>query len=231
MLMLFLASITLAGAQNLIINGGFEADGPLGWWGVPTGWAINDFGHVPLGTDSTAPHAGSYDYELCRFYTGSTYPVLTQTFTASSAVTVSGWCKSYDGGGGTVRLRENLLGDAGTVRYWDCGQNAWEYNNVAFAQASGYYQMDTLGTGTNYSTNVGQSTSWVQFSFTVSALPGVTSYALDIAAPYFAYQGSNSTYNTYFDDISVTAVPEPSSILAMICGLTGLCGAIIRRRA
>lgn len=230
---LFITAIALSvcsvvSAGELLANGGFEADGSLGWWGTPTGWGQNAYNHICTGT-STDAVSGIYSYTQCRYYAGSTSPVLYQTFsTTAGTFTVQGYCKTVEAGA-AVRIRENKLGDAGSVRYWDDGSKSWVANSVAFGEAGGFYQGDTYGIGSNYSAWVGTSTSWTKFEFTVVALADVTSYTIDLGSPYFAHNGSNATYYTYWDNVSVSTVPEPGTMLTLL-GLTSSFALVVRRK-
>jgi hypothetical protein len=197
-------------ANNLILNGGFEAGeinnqvyglytSTLGGYtntGVPNNWVPNvafdeyaSDNHVASGL----PHSGNTDLQIGNFEY-QPIPTLSQTFSDVSGATYS-------------------------VVFW-AANSGFGYNDL-----SAFLDVSVDGTaGTSIYGSEGAY--WTEFSFTFT---GTGSDTLIIG-------GNNNAGEWKVDDVSVTQedmtpTPEPSSLLFFATGLVTLTGAIRRKFA
>ena len=91
------------------------------------------------------------------------------------------------------------------------------------------YTLFTNASNANWSAGGVSDGSWVQASLDFIATGTTITVFLD---GYKVDGATNSTKNVrvFFDDASVTAIPEPGSIIALLSGLVGLVGFGVRRR-
>ena len=111
----------------------------------------------------------------------------------------------------TTQTLTTVIGQDYTISYWVAGSQA-DFLEVAFGGS-------TLFDGTAPTNGVGSSSDYVQYVFDATATSTST---------VLAFSGERTVGGEILlDDVSVTATPEPSTLL-----LTGLClGAVALRRA
>lgn len=146
-------------------------------------------------------------------------------------------------------------GDAWMRFYWE-GEIA--YPNVpTLIQTQvysnrGLYYVDPSTGGVVNTTKVIADDTWYKFNYVYNPAAGTMRWMVDpaagganildltIGAPtgvrgifelsWTTTRYPNSGFHTYIDDLSVSVVPEPSSMLALAVGLAPLGGALVRRR-
>jgi PEP-CTERM motif len=212
---LTLAMAQSSSAQNLLTDPGFEqqisAPNPNPN-GVP-GWA--NFGGATFLSTPLA-HSGSYVLDTPDNGGGYNVPGSYEVLAASpgETFTYSGW----------VYTPNALVS----------GDNDFAILQLTFytgAPPNNYGG----GTGTTYGVNVGDPAGgggialpqgvWTQASITETAPAGTGSIAL-----YLLDINADANADFYFDDMSLTAAPEPSTIALAGVGLLGLLGSRLRRR-
>lgn len=210
---LALGGLAAASQANLIVNPGFEdvavpfASGTAygagnnigGWLVVGPGCSVvhTAYSEVNLGINQFNAHGGAQYLDLTGPGNQGTATGVTQSFATTA---------------GTTYL----------VSWWECvcysanGSPAYSTASVVDLSING-------GARTPYTTT---STSprgqnlWQQFSTSFVA-SGASS-----SVTFYCGDGSLTNNNMGIDDISVTAVPEPSTVAAMVVGL----GLVVRRR-
>lgn len=191
-------------SDDILDNGGMEEGAPCGMWATPAGWYQNDYNHYNAGTTSNTVHGGQYAYVTHLEYPGSTVPVIYQPFaTFASSFRLTGWVWADNEATAAVRIRENKLGDAGQVRYFDGSQ--WTYNTVPWYQAPSFVSGDTFGMRSNVTYSTASNPSWQKFDIVVPALPGGSQYCLDLAST--TYMTGSCSRNVIWDDIAIKEVP------------------------
>jgi len=91
------------------------------------------------------------------------------------------------------------------------------------------FSLFTGAANANWASWVMSEGTWQQRSLEFTATGSAITVFLD---GYHATSVGNSTKNirVFFDDASVTAIPEPGSVIAILSGLVGLVGYGVRRR-
>lgn len=198
-LIVLILFLCLVGSVNaLVTNGDFEADGE-NWGVVPAGWTadFNVFGQVwqPY-TGVAGMHPGAGGL------VGGAYQDLTTVL--GQDYDVSLWVHNFGytaGPGGQVKI---LVGSAGSDTYtFDSGTDVSTlYSTTGLVDQS-------------FLTNEDGSWSQVSFQFT----------AIDTTTRFGIYSDPLAPMSIDVDDVSVTLVPEPATMV-----LLGLGGLIIRKR-
>lgn len=199
------AALTAGQASALEIagpNAGFELGNLTGYT------TFGESAEAIITIETTSPHSGANNIKLER--------------TALS-------------GGGALGLKLNVGdgivsgNDPVTVSFWARGSAA--AGGVHFAELfsevdpSGTSKTEILGNAPLFPAS---ATTWQQYSFNTTLGPDVSNgLTLQFVAVTGADPGSTSTLE--IDDISITAVPEPSSLALL--GLGGLAAFRRRRRA
>jgi len=197
LLILVLCLVGSLSAQ-IVTNGDFEADGTA-WGVIPAGWTadFNAFGQVWLPyTGVASMHPGGGGL------VGGIYQDLVTV--VGQAYGVSMWVQNFDyfvGVGGQVKV---LAGSVGTDTY------TFE-NGIDVSTA-----YSTAGlVDENFLTSEDGSWSQVSFQFTAN----------DTTTRFGIYSNPIEPISIDVDDVVVTAVPEPATMV-----LLGLGGVLIRRR-
>jgi hypothetical protein len=198
-LIVLILFLRLVGSVNaLVANGDFEADG-TNWGVIPAGWTadFNAFGQVWLPyTGVASMHPGGGGA------VGGVYQDLTTVI--GESYDVSMWVQNFDyfvGVGGQVKI---LAGSAGTDTY--TFENGLDVS-ILYSTAGLVDQ--------NFLTNEDGSWSQVSFQFT----------AIDTTTRFGIYSNPVEPISIDVDDVSVTAVPEPTTL-----ALLGLGGLLLRKR-
>lgn len=206
-------------ANEILSNGSFEAN-MWGWSGAPAGWGVNGYNHVVQATETRSQYVqqGLQSVRMTLNYVGSTVPVLIQTLNVGDAneFVLSGYVREVAGATAAIRVRENKTGAAGSVKYFSGISNAWVKTSVGIAGAGSFFSGDTFGVRMNNTASfTGHANDFHYFSISVPVLEGVSTYALDFAST--AYCGTNDASHVWFDNLSVTTVPEPSMMIVLGC--------------
>ncbi len=222
-------------AANLLVNGDFETYGA--GFGNP---AAGDTTYVPgwtiwqprtsqktiglVGTDSynggSAPHSGNYAFTCYSksSWSGGVYQEVAVT--PGTMYQLDGWWKGYSDSGGGYWVEVGVINGAWNQSIADGGTSStiWKQTVQYFpnpnSSPSAYNQLSTEpflsnGLGTNQITAISNvMTVWIKSG---QANTGLKT-------------------RVRVDDMVLTAVPEPASILALLGGLAGLAGAIRRRK-
>jgi hypothetical protein len=231
---------------GLILNGGFE-DGTWGAFLAPASWNVNGYDYATEATVTTGVHTGSQCLAFDNPSTEGTTPMVSQSFVVGAGVTgltVTYWVRNIKNGNdltnaqGFVRIREDTgrTAAAGAAYYWTYGNGAGDTYNPAptaigkwvknpsawnFDSAVDFTSGNTAATGARSAWNL-YNGEWTQYTLNVTSLPvGVTNYAIDLMSSLYTSYGEV----TYFDDVSVTAIPEPAML-----GLLAVGGALLLRR-
>ena len=181
-------------------NGGFEIN--TGNGSTPTGWT-NDFNSYgaysgSARTGSWGLHAGSGAASGGRYQDFDTVP--------GTIYLVSAWAENFGTAAGTSHM-DILIGTDGTATY-------------NFPNANTLHSTTKFAAGViNNSFLVGSP--WAEYTFSFTATATTTRMGI-----YNSFKIGDSVHSIDVDDVSVTAVPEPSAALLGGLGLL----ALLRRR-
>ena len=99
---------------------------------------------------------------------------------------------------------------------------------------SGYYAQDFPGSGKEVELNGGQLASGQVFSGTVSFTLASKGYDIPLGETFFRFglisNGDGTQAKVYYDNITISNVPEPASFALLGIGALGLVSAATRRR-
>lgn len=218
-------------AANLLVNGDFEAaGGTMGAPGNTPGWTnwSNGAGNRTQGVKGTdaynggsAPHGGALAWAVyCKSnYSGGIYQEVTVT--PGAQYVLDGWWKAIsDANKAPYWYEVGMINGAWNQAIADnsTASTIWKRTDALFpnpnSDPAGYVQLSTEaflagGLGTNTITAAGNKiTVWIKVGS--GHVDGKT--------------------RARFDDMSLTQVPEPGGVLAMLTGLAGLAGVVRRRR-
>lgn len=186
-------STSLAGAQNLLVNGDFEVSPVLGT--IPSGWNLiqNSFGTYDGRWNGLAPESGSWFIHVGNSGGpgGEYQDIATQ---AGRQYSLSFWGAPW-----------TLLTERGIVQVGTPGSdplslslnNNAEYVNSSFVVSG-----------------VGGTSTWTQFLFEFTASSSITRVSFQNS--YYT-NPADSAVNV--DNVSVTMIPEPSVMGISILGL------------
>jgi MYXO-CTERM domain-containing protein len=181
-------------------NGGFEIN--TGNGSTPTGWT-NDFNSY--GAYSGAAHSGSWGLHVGhQSNSGGRY----QDFDTVSGTVylVTAWARNFESAVGTSHM-DILIGTVGSATYNFPGANT-AHSTTKFA--AGVVNNSFLVDDT-----------WSEYTFNFTATATTTRMGI-----YNSYKTGDTIHSIDVDDVSVTAVPEPSAALLGGLGLL----ALLRRR-
>lgn len=204
-------------SENLIVNGGFEAN----TWAeeaAPSGWRANAFNKTVKATGTLA-HTGLQALTMAQDWPLGTLPVVSQAFKAGANcqnINVSAFAATYSDA--VFRVRENKLGAAGTVRFNNGA--AWLPSTVNYQEATAYDQGDALGASADHtyvsSLAPNSPVAYHPVVFSFAPLSGDATYSLDLMARGWA---DGWTVLSGFDDVCVTAEAVPLPVVTSYEGL------------
>lgn len=122
----------------------------------------------------------------------------------------------YNGGGIVV-----TAGQQYSISFWaktdETNDSILKFSTVSLDSSVNYFS-DTTWHDSSL------TTAWTKYTYTYTA-------PTNAACVQLAFRGNlNTLGNVYVDNISMAAVPEPASMLAMLSGIAGLVGFATRRR-
>jgi len=131
---------------------------------------------------------------------------------------------------GAYQIVPGTAGDTYTLSAWALDTQTPDYATPVLMQL-GFYNASFTQIGTsagNFEAGPATINTWYQEPATVAVAPAGTAYVYS----YLMYMDSDSAgQGMYYDDASLTAVPEPSSLALVGMGLASLCYVIRRRKA
>lgn len=205
------ASVTPAGAANLVNNGTFDVDAS-GWTKWAASWS--NTGVLSATADPAAAYSGAKGLKL-QINGFSSCGVYQQVLvTPGVAYKLDGMWKS---GGASGNWFEAILLDGAWDRF-QADDPSVVYNNVVAGYDSGFNPSPS-------------AFGWEPFAATYNKVPSIvngTRVASGNVMTVVLKLGGNNTV-CYYDDVTLTAVPEPASLLALTGGL-GLFGLIRRKK-
>lgn len=221
---------SMASATNLAANGDFETwSGAVagdGWTYYYGGTATNDnlsYGAKASTWTEAVPspkyYGGSEGQRVAVIYKGKVYshagvaqtiavtPGVTYRISAWLTGTTTGWIPIVD------NLRSGFLGvEDGSL--WRPSYSTFT-GNAASANWAGFVQTDSV---------------WVQRTIDFTPTAATMTVFLD-GYHNTTVNNSGKNMHLFFDDVTVEAIPEPSSMLALLTGLPIIGYAIRRRKA
>ena len=204
-----------ASATNIVTTPGFES--PVGNGQTPTGWTADSGSANTFGTFDGAKLTGDQGlHPGGSANTGGYYQDLTTV--NGQQYDVSVWFQNFGGGGGTSTLRV-LVGSSGSDSVFIGKDDDTGGDPDVFSTS---YSSTGLNDET-FDTNTDGSWKEATFQFTASGTSTRFGVYNSVTAANLA-----STHSLNVDDVSVTAVPEATSILLMSIGSSFL--AFVRRR-
>ena len=183
---------------------------------------VSIFGGLVASASANLVTNGSF--ETHPAFSGTSYYVVNAGSNALTGWTVGGTSIDITGIGYPVHSGSFAVDLAGTPGPGSVSQSlatSGTQYTVSFWATGGSYPNDQVnvtfgGTSHNFTVTGG----WAQYSFT--ALGNVGSTSLSLATR----PENNSNGNVFIDDVSVQAVPEPMTMVALSCGLI----AVARKR-
>ncbi len=115
-------------------------------------------------------------------------------------------------------------------------KGSWSAGGVNFAELfsevapNGTSKSQLLGGAPLFAQGKGNLADWTSFSYTTTLGPVVTG-GISLLLKSSCGADAGCTAVSYFDNVSITAVPEPETYALMLAGLAGLAVMARRRRA
>ena len=194
-------------AQNLLVDGNFQAEGAAN--------AFDQSNPIPLPSGISGGWAG---------WTCSLTPVIYPLTGCSFSVFV--WENTWDPEG-VYQILPATACYTYTLDAWalDTKTPDWATPNILQLNFYDSTGTDELGSYGNWQAGPSNVNTWQQLQATTASAPAGTA----LVEAYVMYMDSDSgAQGMYFGNASLTAVPEPSTIALVVCGLLG--ALVIRRR-
>jgi hypothetical protein len=198
-------------SRGELLNGGFE-DGTWSRFLAPESWTTIAFNHQVEDAETTVVFEGKQSLKLNLQSWNSIVPVVSQKFDTGDAgrVVITGRVQTTSPGStAALRVRENRLGDAGTVMFWkvdEQGDGSWMASSVRYADDAKAYSVETpeagdvFGLRQDHSLKLKSPGEWTEFVISFTPVSGEFEYAIDLGAVGF---DSNENNAVYFDDLKV----------------------------
>jgi hypothetical protein len=171
-----------------------------------TGWNTWQSG-VPNDTVevvSSPTHDGSYALKQAGVGTSTVGQMAVTGLTAGEQFDLSAWCSL-----GTALTDSNW----GGIGYW------WQATETSTPVGYDRLMLDSTS----------PVNTWTQFTSRFTTPEGMTCFKIEAAAVLGG--GATPGGTVYFDNVSISSVPEPSTLVLLGCGLSGiLCYAWRKRR-
>jgi hypothetical protein len=202
---LFVVSASRVSATNLIANPGFET-------GDLTGWTVinaSPYGGVSVRSDENDPlAAGSFNAFASNLYSAAQIELQQSTPLGSAGPGTVNY--SFD-----LRLDLSVRGGSFAVHIWDVNSGGGIID-----QGPGLLQP-----------NISADGSWHTFSGTFTAPSNVDHFEIEFDTSVPVPLTGSSAEIMRIDNVSISQVPEPSTISLVGLGLLGILKVLHRRRS